>query len=528
MEKLGGRGAAAATASPPVSPRVDDTAATQPGTGGAAPGAFRRAPLSPGGGRAFLAEHRWFAVAVGLGALLRLVAMLGYRPALYFNDAFEYVGVALRPMPYPVRPDGYGFLLMLLRPFHSFTLVTAIQHLMGLAVAAMIYALLRRRFGLPGWGATLASVPVLFDAYQISLEHLILSDTLFTFLIVVIATILLWKDQFSVRAGVALGLLIAAALLTRSVGLPLVVLMVGFLLVKRAGWRTLAALGAACAVPLVGYGAWFFAWHGSFGLTTSSGVFLYSRTMAFADCEKVQPPPEEIALCTSVPPDKRPNSQFYIWSRRSPIHRIPGETFSAHTNDLALSFAIRAIAAQPLDYAGVVLRDLGRTFQWEREVFPDPVTYSGYEFRDQAWPLSHASFVEGGTAASDVHDYSGGGGATRVVQPYASMISSYQGHVFVRGTMLGAVMLVGLAGVVARWRQLGGPVGLPWMFAAGLLLTPAATAEFDYRYLLPAVPFACLAAALAVRHLWSNRTGTGAAPAEAAGPPPTAGDLAER
>src|SRR5690606_336725 len=87
------------------------------------PGASRGARL-----RTFLLRHRHLAVALGLGAVLRLITMLGYRPAMWFNDSYEYVSVALHPRPHPIRPDGYGFWLLLLKPFHSFSLVVFTQH----------------------------------------------------------------------------------------------------------------------------------------------------------------------------------------------------------------------------------------------------------------------------------------------------------------------------------------------------------------------------------------------------------------
>jgi hypothetical protein len=124
-----------------------------------------------------------FIVTLAAAAILRIVAMVAYRPALWFNDSFDYLRIALAPSPDPVRPAGYGFLLWALRPFHSFALVVALQHLMGLAIAVMIYALVHHRYTRPRWAAVLATLPVLFDAYQLELEQLIMSDVLFMFLL---------------------------------------------------------------------------------------------------------------------------------------------------------------------------------------------------------------------------------------------------------------------------------------------------------------------------------------------------------
>src|SRR6202042_2240798 len=65
------------------------------------------------------------------------------------------------------------------------------------------------------------------------------------------------------------------------------------------------------------------------------------------------------------------------------------------------------------------------------------------------------------------------------------------------GSVYGGILAVGLVGLVLKWRRLGGPATVPWLISVALIVAPAMTAEFDYRYVLPAVPFACLAAAMA-------------------------------
>ncbi len=469
-------------------------------------------------------RHRVFAIAFALGAVLRLITMLGYTPAMWFNDSYEYVSVALHPRPHPIRPDGYGFWLLMLRPLHSFSFVVFTQHLMGLATAVLIYALLIRKFDLPKWGATLAAAPVLFDAYEIQLEHLVMSDTMFTLLVVGVVTLILWHRRLSWRLGAIIGLLLALTALTRTIGLSILALVAVYLLVKRAGWRPVLAMVLACALPVCGYMAWFSSAYGKFALTNSDGLILYMRTMAFADCDKLKPKEVEfIILCTTKRSDY---SQWYLWDPSGPPHRWGGATkFNEDVNMWAGEFAKMAILAQPLDYLEVVARDFFRSFRWDRPVFPDANTYNQYEFRNEEKPLPNWALYKG-HADTDAVAYEHGRAATHIVSPWADIMQGYQRVVHLPGLLLGIILLAGLYGVVVRWRRFGGPVLLPWLAAVGLILAPAATAEFDYRYLLPAVPLACMAAAISLRHgmPWRRPVPAAAAPVPALTPAPGLGE----
>jgi Dolichyl-phosphate-mannose-protein mannosyltransferase len=461
--------------------------------------------------RRCLADNKLFALALIPAVLLRVDAELGYRWQSWFNDSFSYVSSAVTLTPETSRPSGYPVYLWLLSPFHSYFLVTASQHLMGLLVAVMIYALARRRFAAPAWVAVLATLPVLYDGFEIQLEHLILTDTLFLFLAFAALTVLLWSPKPSWRACLVAGALLGLASTVRSTGLALIPVFALYLLIRfvpavvRGGaggrWRGgraliagLVACGIAFAVPIAGYEAWYKSTNGQFTMTESTGVFLYSRVMTFADCSRMTLPTDLLSLCTSVPPAQRPIAQAYIWDAASPLNRFPAPKFTPTVNKLAEEFAVKAVEAQPLDYARAVWDDTVRSFGWSRQVFPNGATYDEYLFGYQSLVIPGSSF--GGYPSPEAY-YLRGNPSTAVVNPFAEVIRVYQRYVWLPGTVYGLILLVGLFGVVARWRRAGREALLPWLCSVALIVAPAATAEFDYRYVTTAVPFACLAAAMA-------------------------------
>ena len=121
-------------------------------------------------------DHRLITVAVALSLVPRLLAMMAFRPALFTPDSFAYLAEGAHPNLSQWHPSGYPLFLWLLSPVHSLLLVTALQHLIGVATAVGVYALLRR-WGLPAWGATLAACPTLIDSRQVALESSVLPDT---------------------------------------------------------------------------------------------------------------------------------------------------------------------------------------------------------------------------------------------------------------------------------------------------------------------------------------------------------------
>jgi hypothetical protein len=447
-------------------------------------------------------NHRLFTVVACLSVLPRIVAALGFKPALFIQDSFSYMKQAVQVLPLAeLRPAGYPMVLWLLKPAHSLLLVTTLQHLMGIGLGVIIYAVLRSR-GLPAWGATLAAVPTLFDSRQIWLESSILPDTLFTLVLMIAVAMLIVRPRPVVWQAVVVGLLVAWASIIRGNGAPVIVVILAFLLIQRVGWRVFTACLAAFAVPLIAYALLFYSEWGQFNITSSTGLFLWSRTMSFANCAIINPPADLRALCPEAQPIhptspapawsitallNEPTPADYLWSAGAWYEHDAHPGINAYNNKLAMQFAERAIEAQPLDYLKTVGEGVFLTFF----ATDRPVDYLSDHFTVAPHVATLAPYM-----TYWEKKYAHAVSNTHVVQPWAFIMFLYQEPVWFPGWVFFGVLLAGLVLLIRRWRGWGVYAGLAWGVAVINLVVPIAAHELDYRYALSAVPFACLALGL--------------------------------
>lgn len=480
------QGDVAVMATRPAEPTVQQRPAQQPGHP-----ARRLARLAR--------RHAALLVLLVLAAAARAVVTLAYATALWFPDSGTYVSGSQTMQLAVDRPWGYSAFLRFLDHFVSFRSVVAVQHLLGLVAVVLLYALLQRR-RVSRWASVLAVVPVALDAYVLDIEQFLLAESLFLFLLAAVVTALLWQPRPGPVVLGGVGLLVGYLAVTRTAGVPVAGILALYLLVRlvlrSVRWTAVVAFLLALAAVLVPYASWFDSQHGSFALTDYTGHFLYGRVADFVQCDRVDVPERLRPLCPAGPPGQRPTADSYVWGAASPANAMHGGVPVWSEDDLQ-QFALAAIEGQPGDYAVRVLTETAHYLAPGRESGPQDTCPLWWEF-----PMPTATPPTTCIAVLAPGPYAWRPGLVDVLR-------GYQRVVYTPGPVLGLCAVAGSAALFLRRRASRDRLDPALLSVLGLtmLVVPAATASFDYRYLLPALVLLPPAAALALRGVSRWRPG---------------------
>ena len=450
-------------------------------------------------------RHWLFAVVAGCATALRAVVQLAYQPALIFPDSERYLQYAWHFVnghwsPDWLRTSGYSLLLIPAVLIHNLAVVAAVQHLLGLGTAVLIYAVLVH-FGARRWLAALATVPVLFDPLQLDIEQYVLTDVSATFLLVAALVVLVWKrDAIGRAAPVVAGLLLAAATIIRESDLVVMIPAVLYLVAVVRPRRRLAARAALLLVgfllPVLGYLGWHQVSYGRFDFVDYDSQFVYGRIAQFADCTGVSLPWYEQSLCPRQPPAQR-NVDFYMWDPRSPqvtLKAPPG----MNKGHIILDFDRRIIEHQPLTYLKVVAGDILYSFS--------PVRGDGPEHYPVWYHQFHPYFPARQDEVATIRASTGRG--PHVQPALAGFLTGYGRDFYVPGPLLAAGLALGVAGLAGIGRARRSGLRAPCLlFTIGVIAAvepPFIIATFDWRYELPQLSLIPIAAILGVTALASG------------------------
>jgi hypothetical protein len=472
--------------------------------------------------------HWLFASFLGAGLVLRVLAQLAYRPALFYIDSVKYLYDSAGN-----DPEGYKLPLRGILFVGNFNAVVAIQHLLGLGMAVVLYVVLLRR-GVPRLLAALAVAPILLDGYQVQSEQTIMPGPWFEALIVAGIAILLWQPAISWRRVVAGGLVLGTSATVAQVGEALIPAAALFVLAAAGDWRLAigkaAALCAACALPILAYCTGSYLATGDFFLSHSGATSFYGRTAAAADCATLRLPADERALCPTKAQQVRGNDWlefgtyapvqqgYYDCVRALGPHRPRGclavnpDLSQAEVDTLVTNFSHNVLTQQPLRVLAAYGRDVLKLYAVDRVTMPGDPTIERWRFQT-SFPY-FSSHATPGIVSTATQRF--GGGKPAVWRPVAAFLRTYQvDGGYTPGPLLVLCTVAGLVGsAIALRRRPAEPtrqlaLGCLLFFAAGVLLILISDLfVFSWRYQVPALVTLVPAGALGISAIISTRTRT--------------------
>jgi hypothetical protein len=453
-------------------------------------------------------RRHWIASAlIGIGVVLRVLTEIAYHPAIIYIDTLKYLYDAW-PGSDPV---GYKVpLKLILFVTGSLSMVQAVQHLLGIAIAVTLYVVLIRR-GAPRWLGALAIAPVLLDAYQLQAETMIMPDVWFEAMIAAGLAVLLWHKRpalVSILIGTAL---LGASTGVRQIGEIMIVPALILVVALGGGLKKMlinvVAVVCAFGLAIVLYMGAAAQLTGHFRLSYSSSSLTYGRMSAVVNCATLNVLPPERLLC----PTKAEQAEGPDWldhSVRGPLRTLDDKL--AKTDPSLIPYRSQIIShfnraveeQQPLRVISGVLRDSVKLFALTRDTSPGDTPIWRWQFHGYfpTYPpyitvQNHVIYIA--LPQESAKQLNGNyGNIAHVDVPIARFLRSYQVNggytpgplllLFTIAGFLGSLMLIWRRRLTddGRWLALG----CLGFFAAAIAVIGMSDAfEFTWRYQLPAL-----------------------------------------
>ncbi len=426
------------------------------------------------------------------GVALRVLVMVTYSSAVfvfYNGDSIRYARIAAPGyhsglFSDPYAPAGYPAFLKLLRAIWSaLPFTVGVQHALGIAIAILLYAVVRR-LGTPRGVALVPAAVVLLSGDQLFLEHSLLSECVWGALV----TGGLYAVIRGARGGdgdrrwlIAAGLILAGSALARQISIPLLLVAgawVAFAVRGRVARRTLAA-AAILGPGLVMLGLYVgvaHLEHGFTGLGGRSGWQLYGRVAQFANCADFHPPGRTRLLCQSTPPAKRPGLVAQLYDPSLPLGRFD---YQGKDDGLLRRFALDAIVNQPGDYLGAVLADWATAAGLQSIRSGEGASPSMMRF-SRLTPYGAPAPTVRDVAAYYQRAYT----AIRVLplRHWAQRLGRYQSIMRLHEILVIPLVLIVLAGLLLSRGPPRSGIALVFGFSLALYLLPPVANAWDVRY----------------------------------------------
>ena len=451
-------------------------------------------------------RYRPLLLVLAAGLAVRFFTMVAYDRAVlqyYGGDSARYLRLFAHARLFgdDLTPAGYPAFLRGLRAlWPSLPLTVAVQHLLGLATAILLFAAMRR-LGASRLTALVPAAVVALSGDNVFLEHALLTETLWGFVIALgFYALARAYDGRGIGWLAAAGALLGCSALVRNTSLLLPVLAAAWLAVVLGGplrqrLRIAGVVLAPAVAVILGYVVLAHALGPHDGLFERSGDLLYMRVAPFADCHRFRPPAGSAGLCEATSPDQRPGPLHYGgFDSPAPVKT----NYATRPSPAVLgAFARTAIVHQPVDYLHAVALDEVRYLLPHAGVHrPD----SGA--RPEEMSFGHTEpFAQPATREEQAAKYRlvySGVGRPRAPGGSFDLLGAYQGVMRAGGLVLVVAAASIAAGLALGRGRLRLVALLPASFALTMYALPPLLLTYDVRYGVTPAPYLCAAAALAL------------------------------